>query len=97
MAYQQRPNSGTLFKNDRKEPGSNAPDYRGDAEIDGQVKEISAWIKKSRDGTKTFMSLSFKPKQARPSQGGAAPTRGIDPADVPGAQSANSGADSIPF
>ena len=61
MAYEQKDGSGALFKNDRKEPGSNQPDYRGDANVNGEVVEIAAWIKPKANGG-NFMSLSFKPK-----------------------------------
>lgn len=62
MAFEQKDGSGALFKNDKKEPGSKQPDYRGDANINGQIMEIAAWIKQSSSG-KNFMSLSFKPKE----------------------------------
>lgn len=78
MAYEQRPNSGTLFKNKKKQPGDRQPDYRGDCEVNGEAMEIAAWIKDGRNGGK-FMSLAFKPKQDRPEQ----PDRQIDPPDVP--------------
>ena len=56
MAYENKPNSGALFKNDK---GDNTarPDYRGDALIDGKSYRVSGWIK---DGAKgKWMSLSF--------------------------------------
>ena len=62
MAYEQKDGSGALFKNDKKEPGSKQPDYRGDANVNGQVMEIAAWIKPKASGG-NFMSLSFKPKE----------------------------------
>jgi hypothetical protein len=85
MAYEQRPNSGSLFKNNKKQPGDRQPDYRGDCLLNGQVLEISAWIKETRNGGK-FMSLAFKPKQDRQPQQQDAPLTGIDPADVPPAE-----------
>lgn len=60
MSYEMRPNSGTLFKNDRKEQ-DNHPDYRGECLIGGTEYYMSAWLKESKKGTK-FMSFSFKPK-----------------------------------
>jgi len=60
MAYQQRPMSGSLFKNDRKQ-NENHPDYSGTAEIDGKLYWISGWLKKSQRGD--FFS-AFKPKDA---------------------------------
>lgn len=64
MSYEQRDNSGSLFKNDRKEKDSH-PDYTGNGMIDGKGFWFSAWIKKDRNG-KAFMSLSFKPKEDQP-------------------------------
>ena len=59
---ERKDNSGALFKNDRKET-DNHPDYNGNVTIGGEDYWISGWIKKSAAG-KTYMSLSFKPKNA---------------------------------
>jgi hypothetical protein len=69
MAYEQRPNSGTLFKNKTKQPGDKRPDYQGDCEVNGAKLSISAWIKEGKRGK--FMSLSFSPPRER--QAAAAP------------------------
>ena len=67
MAYELRPGSGSLFKNDRKEQPNHA-DYRGDgALLDGTPIWISAWIKETNAGKK-FLSLSFKEKEPRQQQ-----------------------------
>lgn len=58
-AYEQRDNSGSLFRNDKGD-NEKAPDYRGPCMVDGKELEVSAWLKTSSKGTK-FMSLSFKP------------------------------------
>jgi uncharacterized protein (DUF736 family) len=60
MAYEQRDNSGSLFKNDRKEKDSQ-PDYTGTGMYGGQEIRISAWLKTSKTGKK-FLSLSIQPK-----------------------------------
>lgn len=60
MAYEQRDNSGTLFKNDRREKDTQ-PNARGSALIDGVEYEVSAWTKQGRNGP--FQSLSFKRKE----------------------------------
>lgn len=63
MAYEVRPNTGSLFKNDKKEADTH-PDYKGSGLIEG-VGEVwlDAWINTSNSGTK-YMSLKFKPKNA---------------------------------
>ena len=61
MAYEQKDGSGILFRNNKKAEGDRQPDYRGDANVNGELLEIAAWIKEGNGGK--FMSLSFKPKQ----------------------------------
>jgi len=60
MAFELRDNSGSLFKNEKKEKDSH-PDYTGNGMIDGREYWFSAWIKTGKNGSK-FMSLAFKPK-----------------------------------
>ena len=66
MAYEQRDNSGSLFKNDRKEKETH-PDYKGDAMVNGQMVWMSAWLKTASNGNK-FMSFSFSPKDQQASK-----------------------------
>lgn len=56
---------GVLFKNDRKEQ-DNHPDYKGSINVGGVEFWLSAWIKQGEKGK--FMSLSVKPKEAKPQQ-----------------------------
>lgn len=51
-------NSGGLFKNQHKTT-EKQPDYKGDALINGQKKQISAWINTSAKGLK-YLSLKFE-------------------------------------
>jgi len=86
MAYEQKDNSGSLFKNDKQQP--NHPDYKGSCMVDGVEYWMSAWIKPTKDGSGRWMSFAFQPKeQAKPK---ARPARqdqgGFDGGD-----------DSIPF
>tara|TARA_R110000868_G_scaffold122651_1_gene325084 strand:+ start:284 stop:553 length:270 start_codon:yes stop_codon:yes gene_type:complete len=66
MAFEQRPNTGSLFKNDRKE-SENHPDYKGTALINGVEMWMSSWLKTGANGTK-FMSFSFQPKEQQAQQ-----------------------------
>jgi hypothetical protein len=69
MAYEPKPNTGSLFKNDRKE-SDNHPDYKGSALIGGVDHWLDAWINETNDGRK-YMSLKFKVKEQ--GRGGSAP------------------------
>ena len=51
-------NAGALFKNDNKTKETQ-PDYKGNAIINGEPKQISAWINTSAKGLK-YMSLTFE-------------------------------------
>jgi hypothetical protein len=61
--YQQRDLTGSLFKNERKEADTHS-DYKGSALIGGTEFWLDAWINTAKDGSK-YMSLKFKPKEAR--------------------------------
>ena len=62
--FQQRENTGALFRNTRKDKPSQ-PDYRGDLNVGGEAYELAAWLKEGKNGK--FLSLSVKPKT--PQQG----------------------------
>lgn len=74
MAYEQKDNSGALFKND-KDGNESRPDYRGDCLVNGVKWEMSAWIKEGKSGK--FMSLAFKEPFAK--QEKAKPANEDDP------------------
>jgi len=63
MAYEQKDNTGSLFKNDKKETDSH-PDYTGSALIDGASYWMSGWLNETKDGRK-YMKFGFKPKEDR--------------------------------
>ena len=63
MAYEPKPGSFSLFKNDRKEKDSH-PDYKGDGlDLQGNPVWVSAWLKHGAKGT--FMSCSMQKKEAK--------------------------------
>lgn len=62
MAFEQRENTGSLFKNDKRE-SDNHPHATGSALIDGVEYWVSAWTKEGAKGK--WQSLAFKRKEAK--------------------------------
>ena len=72
MAYEQKPNSGTLFLNDQK-TSENAPDMSGRLLIDksmipaierGDALRIAAWEKQTNNGG-SLLSIAVSEQQKR--------------------------------
>jgi hypothetical protein len=82
MPFEQRDNSGSLFKNDRKTTEKH-PDYTGNLMVAGVEYRLSAWIKKGQKGT--FMSLAVTPKdeQGQSGKGRSAPEPEYGSEDIP--------------
>jgi uncharacterized protein (DUF736 family) len=57
-------NRGAIFKNDYKQKDTQ-PDYKGKINVDGVEKEISLWVKTSKDG-KSFFSASISEPYVKP-------------------------------
>ena len=72
MAFEQRELSGTLFRNDYKK-SPNQPDYRGTSKVGGIEYEMSAWVKKAKNGN-DFFSIAFQEKDGRESSASAPKT-----------------------
>ena len=93
MTQYDNTNTGMLSRNDRQEPGSKQPDFKGFADIEGTEYWISAWVKEAGPNSKNpgrkFFSLRFEPKNppaqaAAPATGGQAPTPPpFDDDDIP--------------
>jgi uncharacterized protein (DUF736 family) len=60
MAFELKDGQGTLFKNDKK-GNEKAPDYRGEAMIDGVMHKVAGWLKDGKNGK--WMSLKLEVKQ----------------------------------
>jgi hypothetical protein len=61
MAFEQKDNSGVLFKNDRKE-GEHDPDFNGSITVSGVEYRLNAWVRTSKAGRK-YLGLSVKIKE----------------------------------
>lgn len=94
MAFEQRDNSGSLFKNEKKTQ-DNHPDYTGSAIIDGKPKRLAAWLKTGKTSGKKFLSISIKDDEERPKPINSAEDDGYSgPAGSP---AGNPEFDDIPF
>jgi uncharacterized protein (DUF736 family) len=96
MAYEMKPNTGSLFKNDKKETDSH-PDYKGSALIDGLGEcWLDAWINTANNGSK-YMSVKIKPKEARQQQGYVGSYNGDPATNASGGMSQADLDDDVPF
>lgn len=68
MAYETKPNTGSLFANEKRESDTHA-NAKGTALIDGKEYWVDAWTNTSANG-KRYQSLKFKLKDKQPEQGG---------------------------
>lgn len=92
MAYEQKDNTGTLFKNERREKDTHAH-ARGSALIDGVEYWVDAWTNTDRNGNK-YQSLKFKRKDEQ--QSAAQPAQAQSYAAAKGGADADLD-DEIPF
>jgi hypothetical protein len=69
MPYEQRDNTGSLFKNTEKR-NERGPDYSGTCLIEGVEFFFDGWIKQ-KEGGRAWMSFSLKRKEKQAQQ----PTR----------------------
>ena len=61
MAYEQRDNSFSAFKNNRKEKDTHA-DLTGKGMVNGEMMWINIWKKKDKNGN-TWLSIALKPME----------------------------------
>jgi hypothetical protein len=60
MTYQHKPDTGSLFANDKREKDTQ-PNAKGSALIDGREYWLAAWTNTAADGTK-YQTLRFELK-----------------------------------
>lgn len=85
MSYQQKDNSGALFKNEDKQEDTHA-DYRGSITVAGVDYFIDAWVNVAQSGRKYF-GLRVKEKQQQGQQ--ADQPRGHSQARMPPQRTSN--------
>lgn len=102
MPYEQKDNSGSLFKNDKREKDTH-PHAKGKAMVGGVMYWVSAWTKEARDGSR-YQSLSFTPceergggRQAAPPQRRPAPAPARQQAQTPFGDEKEFNEEDIPF
>jgi len=72
MAYEHKPGTFTLFKNDKKE-NENQPDYKGSGmDLNGSECWVSAWVKRP-EGKQPFLSCVTQVKETTPAAAGHTP------------------------
>jgi hypothetical protein len=87
MAYEMRPGSGSLFKNDKKTEERH-PNLKGKVMLpNGEVRWLSAWTKKTAAGD-TWLSLSVGDlvqgvDQPKPVAAASAGFKADDDSDIP--------------
>jgi len=81
MAYEHKPGSFSLFKNDKGD-NPKRPDYTGTgADLEGNAIKVSAWIKEGGKGK--FMSCNFQlAQEARDAAPTASRPNKKDPKDL---------------
>jgi len=94
MAFEQKPNSGALFFNAKKET-ENHPDYKGKVNVNGVEMWVAAWVKTSKSGDEYFQ-LSFSPITGATKSEAPVKARQIARPAAPAAMQ-NDSLDDIPF
>lgn len=57
--FENKDNTAALFLNQNKVEERH-PDYKGQATVNGQKWDISAWIKTPKNGGKEYLSIAFR-------------------------------------
>jgi hypothetical protein len=58
MSFTQKPGTGALFKNDRKEK-DHQPDYKGSLTLpDGSTMQLGGWISEGKNGKYLSLKIS---------------------------------------
>jgi hypothetical protein len=77
MAYTLKEGQGSLFKNNKKQPGTPQPDYTGKVMINGQEMRVAGWSKQGKDGS-TYLSLKVSEAEKKEDSFPTTPPLGND-------------------
>ena len=61
MSFEQKDNTGVIFKNDKREGNENAPHGKGTIMVGGVEYWLSAWTNTDKNGNK-YQKVSVQPK-----------------------------------
>jgi hypothetical protein len=86
MAYEQKPNSGSLFRNEKQREGKQDAEYTGSAIVDGVEYWVNAWVNEVQSGDKKgkkYFSMKFKAKEQRSEGSSQKPQPADEDEDIP--------------
>jgi hypothetical protein len=75
--FELRENQIMIFKNEKREKDSH-PEYKGKMKVNGEIREISLWVKTSNSGKK-FFSGEHQPEWKPTQQSTPAPPPAPEP------------------
>jgi len=64
MAWVHKENSGSLFKNKRKEKDTHS-DYTGEINVEGKLFWLNAWLNEAQSTGEKYLSIRLNPKEER--------------------------------
>lgn len=82
MPFEHKTNSGSLFKNQRKERDEQ-PDYTGTMNIEGTVYRMSGWINKPQSGGPAYINMKFQEVESGPPRRRPMSGTHMDDDDIP--------------
>jgi hypothetical protein len=91
MAFEQKDGWGTIFSNDRKQAGSNQPDWTGEGKFEGKMVKLAIWVKDGKRGE--YFSLSMKDKEKDEAERARKKSTGFE---APAAAATDAPADTTP-
>ena len=73
MAYEQPPDTGSLFKNKYKEDGDKKPEFTGEGNLHGRPTKLAIWVKVDKNGQKYLFIKASEPETKQQTAAAAPP------------------------